>query len=193
MLALDTKRNLNIVIDRLAILERVEWDPASAVVDLHFRFSLENESIDPLDENWDWLSFYIFRLTGVDRIFVAPDKENIPPELKNGHPSQELMAFLLRTFEDQAIYEWTTFDNPATRFTGNWSFGWEFQRRQVSADLDFACVFKERGKFPHSSACWVAGFWFQELEILPNLRDREVVPVDVFLSRYHPFAAKIQP
>jgi hypothetical protein len=141
----------------------------------------------------DWPSHHVFRLSGVDRIFVSPHKENIPPELANGHPSQELMAFLLRTFEDQAIYEWTTFGNPATCFAGNWSYGWEYQRQQVSADLDFACVFKERGKYPHSSACWVAGFWFQELEIFTNLRDREVLPVDLFLFRYHPFAAKVQP
>lgn len=193
MLASDTKRSLNTVIDRLATLERVEWDASQAAVDLHFRFSLENESIDPLNEDWDWPSCYVFRLTGVDRIFVAPHTENIPPELRNGHPSQELMAFLLRIFEDQAIYEWTTFDNPATRFTVNWSFGWEYQRQQVSAEFDFACVFKERGKFPHTSACWVAGFWFHELEIFPNVHEPEVVSVDVFVSKYHPFAAKIQP
>ena len=191
MLGPDTKQSLNIAIDRLAILERVEWDSVAAAVDLHFRFSLEGT--EPIDENWDWPSCYVFRLTGVGRIFVAPDKEKIPPELTNGHPSQELMAFLLRTFEDQPIYEWTTFDNPATRFAGNWSFGWEYQSQHVSADLDFACVFKERGRYPHTSACWVAGFWFQELEILTNLRDRELLTVDVFISRYHPYAARMQP
>ena len=193
MLAPHTKQSLNMVIDRMGILDRVEWDSAATRVDLRFRLSLENESIEPADEYWEWPSRYVFRLTGVGRIFISPHKENVPPELTLGQPSEELMAFLLRTFENQGIYEWTTFENPVGRFAGAWSSGWNYQNKHFSDALDFACVFKERGVFPHTSACWVAGFWFQELEILEDLRESEVLPVDVLVSRYQPYAARIQP
>jgi len=181
------------VIDRMAILESVEWDSQAACVDLHFRLSLENEGIEPADEYWDWPSKHVFRLTSVGRIFITPHKEKIPRELTNNHPSQELMAFLLRTFEDQGIYEWTTFDDPARRFAGTWSSGWDYQSQHLSTGLDFACVFKERVLSPRASACWVAGFWFQELQILGDLGERELLPVDLFISRYQPYAARIQP
>src|SRR5690348_15915012 len=109
------KGALKRIIEGMGFLEHVEWDPVSAQVDLHFRLSLENADIKQPDEFWEWPSGYTFRLAGVGRIVISPDKEKVPPELQITQPSQELISFLLRTFEDQGIYEWDTFVDPATR------------------------------------------------------------------------------
>jgi len=192
MLAPNTKQSLNLIVDRMATLGHIDWDPVAAQVDLHFMFSLANTDVEPAEEYWEWPSWYIFRLTEVGRIFISPHKEKIPPELSKDPTSEELMTFLLRTFENQGIYEWITFPGPETPpFVGNWSHGWNYQSQHHPVGPDLACVFKERGTPPYSSSSWTAGFWFQELQILTDEGSPEPLTVDAFISRYHSYASKL--
>lgn len=124
---------------------------------------------------------YTLRLSGICKIAISSHTEKLPPEIKPADtPTPEFILFLASLFEQQGIYEWNCFENPANRFKHEWRANWVYEfPTAMTTQSDCILFFKERQK-----SVWVIGLWFSKLEIEGNFDENNFGSVEELAAKF---------